>query len=41
MGIMESTFSSPSGPGKRIVTANASGQLSAEPIPVFEIIQQQ
>jgi hypothetical protein len=30
-----STFSSLSGPGKRIVTANASGQLSAEPIPVF------
>jgi hypothetical protein len=28
-------FSSLSGPGKRIVTANASGQLSAEPIPVF------
>jgi hypothetical protein len=35
MGIMGINFSSLSGPGKRIVTANASGQLSAEPIPVF------
>jgi hypothetical protein len=30
-------FSSLSGPGKRIVTANASGQLSAEPIPVCRL----